>query len=71
MAENPCFVHIKLPATITGAELIDLADILYDLQVEYSYSDPSVGIFEVPQAEIELLKTIEAALRNEVDHETD
>lgn len=55
---------IELPEGMTQREREDLADALHDVRQEWAEEDRSVGIFPMPQRELNVVLKIEEALRN-------
>lgn len=55
---------IETPEDITQQEREDLADALHDVRQEWAEEDRSVGIFPMPQRELNVVLKIEEALRN-------
>lgn len=62
--KRPLAAMIELPEKITQEECLDLADLLNDTAREAANSDPSTGIFPLPENELEALGAIEFALRH-------
>ncbi|WP_195985339.1 hypothetical protein [Clostridium sp. D33t1_170424_F3] len=62
--KQPQTLVVELPEGMTQPEREELADALHDVRQEWAEEDRSVGIFPMPQRELNIVAKLEEALRN-------
>lgn len=62
--KRPQALVVEVPEGMTPQEREELADALHDVRQEWAVEDRSVGIYPMPQRELNVVLKIEEALRN-------